>query len=129
MDKEVDLSDVGMADAPTLLGWRVLLTESVLNTCIKVPQGVEGQTMAGRVSDLRAFLEYHLKQAPEQGNGRLNAGFAFYHSVVNDNRKRSEYGDGPEMPGTAVPLSVVASIDYDGAPCLVVLHSEEDFPG
>lgn len=125
MDKEVDLSDVGMADAPTLLGWRVLVTERVLNTCIKVPHGVEGQTMASRVSDLRAFLEYYLKQAPEQGNGRLNVGFVFRHSVVNDNRKRSEYGDGPETPGTAIPLEVVASIDYDGAPCLVVLHGEE----
>jgi hypothetical protein len=128
MDTEVDLSDVGTADAPTLLGWRVLVTESVLKTCIKVPEGVEGQTQEGRVSDLRAFLEYYLRQAPPQGNGSLNAGFAFRHSVVNDNHRRSEYGDGPEMPGTAVPLSVVASIDYDGAPCLVVLHGEEDSP-
>ena len=43
-----------------------------------------------------------------------------------DNRKRAETDDGVKIPGTDVPLTVVASIDSDGKPVLVVLHGEKD---
>ena len=48
MDTEHNLRNVEPAGAPTLLGWRLLVSEKVMKTCVKVPQGVEGQTTAGR---------------------------------------------------------------------------------
>lgn len=109
----------------SVLGWRVFLSTGVAERCLKVPEGVFEQTTGDRIRDLLSFLEFYLKQAPVRVYGDVNAGFRFPMNVVNENRKRSEYGDGPEMPGTTVLLWVFATIDQGGTPALIVTTEEE----
>lgn len=115
-------------EATDVLGWRVEVSQRVWERCVAVPKGVEGQTEGGRLHDLLSFLRFTLRQMAAPRQDGISAGFGFCVNVVNDNRKRSEYPDGLECPGEAVPLAVFASFCEDGGPRLVVLAESEASP-
>ena len=116
MERELYLSDIEPVESPSLLGWRVLLTEEVMDACIRDPQRIGGKTMADCVSYLRFFLEYHLRMATgDPSQGRVA------QMVIP-----REHADWVKPPSTAISLSMTPIIDYDGEPCLMLSRYADD---
>ena len=108
-----------------MFGWRrVVLSKAVWDKCIRVPEGVVGQSENLRIWDLLCFLRQAmpLHHAGLRHDDRVG----FLASVVNDNRDFGE-AEGLWLP-TAVELVVLSGVDDDEAPCLIVMLAHENCP-
>lgn len=103
----IDVSNLAKA-----AGFRfpVAMTATVWETCVRVPEGVEGQDETGRLWDVLNVLRFRIR-ASRAGEGEL----PFEVLVRSDNRRPQE-----------VKLKAVCGPGDDAEPVITVMLPEED---
>ena len=103
---------IDVTDTARQLGysWPVALTSAAFQDYVRIPPGVAGQDMAGRLWDVLYMGRLAIKAAP------ANASELLFHLYVRNNNRRAE----------RVTLKLVVGPGDDAEPVITILLPTED---
>lgn len=93
--------------------WPVAMTNEVWCECVKVPDGVQGQDIDGRLWDIFTMLRFAIKQAASTDR------ILFSVIVRNHNRARTTKAD-------TVQLKAMVGGGDNGEPVITIMNPDQD---